>query len=58
MLRVSTADPWPDHPDTLTAGGNLAVWYQAVGRTAEAIERGERVVADSERILGFKHPAR
>ncbi|MFD4482104.1 tetratricopeptide repeat protein [Streptomyces sp. NPDC058471] len=44
------------HPDTLTACANLAVSYRQVGRTAEAIMLGERVLANRERLLGGKHP--
>ncbi len=46
----------PDHPDTLTAHGELALFYGRVGRTDEAIEIEERVLADRERILGPDHP--
>ncbi|MFJ5646320.1 tetratricopeptide repeat protein [Streptomyces sp. NPDC093223] len=45
-----------EHPDTLTARGNLASSYWLEGRTAEAIELLERVVADRERLGGKEHP--
>ncbi|MEU4173320.1 tetratricopeptide repeat protein, partial [Streptomyces sp. NPDC026665] len=45
-----------DHPDTLSARGNLASSYQQVGRTTEAVQLAERVVADCERLLGGDHP--
>ncbi|WP_328978413.1 tetratricopeptide repeat protein [Streptomyces canus] len=45
-----------DHPDTLTARGNLATSYQQAGRTSEAIELLEQVVADSQRLRGDDHP--
>ncbi|MGK2957906.1 MAG: tetratricopeptide repeat protein [Acidimicrobiales bacterium] len=46
----------PDHPDTITARGNLGICYRMAGRTEEAITIQERVLADSERILGPDHP--
>ncbi len=42
----------PEHPDTLTARGNLAGSHWLAGRTADAIELQERVLADRERLLG------
>ncbi|MEU1456937.1 tetratricopeptide repeat protein, partial [Streptomyces avermitilis] len=45
-----------DHPDTLTARGNLAAIYWQAGRTGEAIDLVEQVVADRERLLGADHP--
>ncbi|MFD7414032.1 tetratricopeptide repeat protein [Kitasatospora purpeofusca] len=45
-----------NHPDTLTARGNLATSYRQAGRTGEAIVLEERVLADRERILGGDHP--
>ncbi|WP_327075565.1 tetratricopeptide repeat protein (plasmid) [Kitasatospora purpeofusca] len=45
-----------DHPDTLTARGNLATSYRRAGRTGEAIVLEEQVLTDSERILGDDHP--
>jgi tetratricopeptide (TPR) repeat protein len=46
----------PDHPDTLTSRGSLALAYRAAGRVAEAIPLYERTLADSERVLGPGHP--
>ncbi|MFD9061846.1 tetratricopeptide repeat protein, partial [Kitasatospora purpeofusca] len=46
----------PDHPDTLSARGNLATSYRQAGRTGEATVLGERVLADRERLLGHDHP--
>jgi hypothetical protein len=40
----------------LTTRNNLASSYRSAGRTGEAIELQERVLADSERILGAEHP--
>ena len=45
-----------EHPDTLTAYAELANSYRVVGRTGEAIELEERLVADRERLLGDEHP--
>jgi tetratricopeptide (TPR) repeat protein len=45
-----------EHPDTLRADVILAYSYRWTGRTGEAIELGERTLADSERILGPEHP--
>ncbi len=45
-----------DHPDTLTARGNLAASYWQAGRTGEASALLERVLADRERVLGADHP--
>jgi len=42
----------PEHPDTLGARANLATSYRSAGRTAEAVAIFERVVANSERLLG------
>ncbi|MGH2839723.1 MAG: tetratricopeptide repeat protein [Solirubrobacteraceae bacterium] len=44
------------HPDTLTARANLASSYWQAGRTSDAIELLEQVLADRERLLGPEHP--
>src|SRR5262249_50706121 len=46
----------PDHPDTLTARGNLAAVLWPEGRTAEAFAIQKKLVADYERTLGPDHP--
>ena len=46
----------PDHPDTLASRDNLAVAYQAAGRTAEAIPLHQQTLAARERVLGPDHP--
>jgi tetratricopeptide (TPR) repeat protein len=46
-----------DDPATLTMRGNLASYYQAVGRLSEAVLLFERTVADRERVLGADHPS-
>ena len=40
----------------MTARANLAASYWQAGRTGEAIALLERVLADSERLLGEEHP--
>ena len=45
-----------DHPDTLMSWNNLAMAYQAAGRTAEVIPLYKRTLADRERVLGADHP--
>ncbi len=56
VLAVRERVLGPDHPGTLTSRNNLAVAYQAAGRTEEAITMGEQVVAARERVLGPDHP--
>ncbi|HXZ71784.1 MAG TPA: tetratricopeptide repeat protein, partial [Streptosporangiaceae bacterium] len=46
----------PEHPDTLASWNNLAIAYQEVGRTAEAIRLHERALAGRVRALGAEHP--
>ncbi len=46
----------PEHPDTLAARNNLALAYQAAGRTGEAIALHEQALAERERVLGRDHP--
>ena len=46
----------PDHPDTLNSRHNLAIAYQAAGRTEEAISLHEQTLAAHERVLGPDHP--
>ncbi|WP_373307397.1 tetratricopeptide repeat protein [Streptomyces violaceus] len=47
---------WVSTTPTLTSRANLAASYAHAGRTGEAIAIEERVVADSERLLGEDHP--
>uniref|UniRef100_UPI0006E1E2DF tetratricopeptide repeat protein n=1 Tax=Streptomyces albus TaxID=1888 RepID=UPI0006E1E2DF len=56
MTTDSTHFLGPDHPDTLTTRGNLAISYWQAGRTQEAIALNEQVLTDSERTLGPHHP--
>jgi tetratricopeptide (TPR) repeat protein/transcriptional regulator with XRE-family HTH domain len=44
------------HPDALTARGDLALAYWAVGRLDEAVPMFQAVLADCERVLGMSHP--
>ena len=46
----------PDHPDTLASRNNLALAYQAAGRTDEAIPLHEQTLAARERVLDPDHP--
>jgi hypothetical protein len=48
----------PEHPDTLTARANLAVFYGQAGRTADAITVMKRLTGDSTGIMGPEHPTR
>ncbi|MGW1761695.1 tetratricopeptide repeat protein [Streptomyces mirabilis] len=41
---------------TLSARNNLAGAYNDAGRVQDALDLGERVLADYERILGHDHP--
>ncbi|MGY5088025.1 tetratricopeptide repeat protein, partial [Streptomyces sp. 900105755] len=49
--RQSNEIHGPDHSDTLIARSNLANSYSAAGRTQDALNLRERVLADRERIL-------
>ncbi|MCB0975558.1 MAG: tetratricopeptide repeat protein, partial [Actinobacteria bacterium] len=44
------------HPNTLRARGNLATSYWSAGRTNDAIELMEQVVASAPDVLGADHP--
>jgi tetratricopeptide (TPR) repeat protein len=46
-----------DHPDTLTAMGNLAVTYWNQGRQKEAEELQEQEMEISKSVLGTEHPS-
>jgi tetratricopeptide (TPR) repeat protein len=46
----------PDHPDTLTSRGNLALAYHDAGRLEKAIGLDEQNLAARERDLGPDHP--
>ena len=55
-LRLAQAAYGLEHPDTLTAGGNLALAYQSTGRLDEAISLLETTLSARERTLGPEHP--
>ncbi|WP_351236327.1 FxSxx-COOH system tetratricopeptide repeat protein [Streptomyces sp. NPDC002133] len=46
----------PDHPDTLSARGNLARWRGEAGDAAGAAEALAELLADRVRVLGEDHP--
>src|SRR5207244_9979549 len=45
----------PDHPDTITARGNLASACHSARKLAMALPLYERTLADCERVLGPDH---
>lgn len=47
-----------EHPDTLTAMGNLAVALDAQGHHAAARRLEERALEARKRVLGEEHPER
>ncbi|WP_190232753.1 tetratricopeptide repeat protein [Streptomyces avicenniae] len=55
-VQQSIAMHGPDHPETLMVRSNLANSYSDAGRTRDALELCERVLADCERVLGADHP--
>ena len=46
----------PDHSYTLTVRNDLALAYKSVGRVGEAIDAGEELLLDCQRVLGADHP--
>jgi hypothetical protein len=46
----------PDHPSTLKSMHNLANWYQAVGRPADALKLYQETLALKKTTLGPDHP--
>ena len=46
----------PDHSYTLTVRNDLALAYKSVGRVGEAIDTGEELLLDCQRVLGADHP--
>ena len=46
----------PEHPDTLAAISDLAVYYAAVGREVESLKMSEKVLALSRKVNGPEHP--
>jgi hypothetical protein len=45
----------PEHPDTLTAGHNLARWTGEAGNAAQARDQYATLVSIQERVLGPEH---
>ena len=54
--RPGRADPRQREHRTRSRRGEVANAYTSAGRTGEAVELGEQVLADRERILGPEHP--
>jgi Flp pilus assembly protein TadD len=50
VLRLRREKLGADHPDTLTAMNNLAVYYRQVGRLPEAVSFLRRCAAESPAI--------
>ena len=46
----------PEHPDTLTARGNLARWTGEAGDAAAARDQFAALLPVRERVLGPEHP--
>ena len=46
----------PEHPDTLTARGNLAAWTAEAGDTAGARDQFAALLPIRERVSGPEHP--
>ena len=46
----------PDHPETLTARGNLARWLGETGQPAQAADQFRDLLTDVLRVLGPDHP--
>jgi hypothetical protein len=45
----------PDHPDTLTTRGNIAIWTGEYGNAPEALRLSQALLPDQERVLGRDH---
>ena len=46
----------PDHPDVLTARGNIAFWTGEAGDPRRALQLFEQLLPDQQRVLGPDHP--
>ena len=55
LLAMAVQHFGPDHPDTLTAAGNLAFWRARTGDFAGAIDILEPLLDDCLRVLGPDH---
>jgi hypothetical protein len=56
VLPVRERVSGPDHPATLTARHNLAVWIGEAGDPATARDQLAVLVPVRERVLGAQHP--
>jgi Tetratricopeptide repeat len=52
-----SGDYGPEHPDTLTTRGNLAVWTGEAGDAAGARDQFAVLLPIEERVLGPEHPS-
>jgi hypothetical protein len=55
-LPAFTEELGPDHPDTLSARGNLSYWRGQAGDPAAAVTAFEQLLEDCLRVLGPDHP--
>jgi tetratricopeptide (TPR) repeat protein len=55
-LRITETALGPDHPDTATCLGNLALTYSALGRAGDALPLAQRALHITETTLGPDHP--
>ena len=56
VLQAQERVSGPEHPDTLTARGNLARWTGQAGDAAKARDQFAALVPVDERVLGPEHP--
>lgn len=56
LVQDTTTALGPDHPNTLTARGNLALWRGHAGDPAGAAAAFEELLRDEELVLGPGHP--
>jgi tetratricopeptide (TPR) repeat protein len=54
-LELSRRILGADHPNVLTARGNIALWTGLSGNAAAALKLYEQLLADQERVLGHHH---
>jgi tetratricopeptide (TPR) repeat protein len=55
-LAIAEEALGPDHPNTTSALGNLALTYKGLGRPTEALPLAERALTITETALGPDHP--
>ena len=56
VLQAQARVSGPEHPDTLTARGNLARWTGQAGDAAKARDQFAALVPVDDRVLGPEHP--